>query len=72
MSCPYTSLQNGKAKRIIRTTNNVIHSLLFQASVPPSYWVEALHATTYLLNRRPTKALALDTPFFALHGVQPS
>jgi hypothetical protein len=35
MSCPYTSPQNGKAERIIRTTNNVIRSLLFQASVPP-------------------------------------
>jgi hypothetical protein len=29
MSCPYTSSQNGKAERIIRTTNNVVHSLLF-------------------------------------------
>jgi len=29
MSCPYTSAQNGKAERIIRSTNNIIHSLLF-------------------------------------------
>uniref|UniRef100_A0A0A9BH25 Integrase catalytic domain-containing protein n=1 Tax=Arundo donax TaxID=35708 RepID=A0A0A9BH25_ARUDO len=29
MSCPYTSPQNGKAERIIRTTNNVVRSLLF-------------------------------------------
>jgi hypothetical protein len=29
MSCPYTSPQNGKAKRIIRSINNVIRSLLF-------------------------------------------
>jgi hypothetical protein len=33
MSCPYTSPQNGKAERIIRSTNNVMHSLLFQASL---------------------------------------
>jgi hypothetical protein len=42
MSCPYTSPQNGKAERIIRSINNVVRSLLFQASMPPSYWVEAL------------------------------
>jgi hypothetical protein len=28
MSCPHTSPQNGKAERIIRTTNNIIRSLL--------------------------------------------
>ena len=34
MSCPYTSSQNGKAERIIRSTNNIVRSLLFQASLP--------------------------------------
>ena len=29
MSCPYASPQNGKVKRIIRSTNNVLRSLLF-------------------------------------------
>jgi histone deacetylase 1/2 len=42
MSCPYTSAQNGKAERIIRTTNNVIRSLLFHAHVPPTFWTAAL------------------------------
>jgi len=37
MSCPYTSSQNGKAERMIRSTNNIIRSLLFQASLTPSY-----------------------------------
>jgi hypothetical protein len=37
MSCPYTSQQNGKAERAIRTTNDVLRSLLFQASMPPSF-----------------------------------
>jgi len=35
MSCPHTSPQNGKAERIIRSINNVVRSLLFQASIPP-------------------------------------
>ena len=72
MSCPHTSPQNGKAERIIRTTNNILRSLLFQASMPPSYWVEALHTATYLLNRHPTKTLASATPFFVLFKTQPS
>ena len=63
MSCPYTSRQNGKAERSIRTINNIMCSLLFQASLPPVYRVEALHTATYLVNRLPTKTLA----FFPSH-----
>jgi hypothetical protein len=33
MSCPYTFAQNGKAEHIIRSTNNMVCSLLFQASM---------------------------------------
>jgi histone deacetylase 1/2 len=62
MSCPYTSAQNGKAERIIRTTNNVVRSLLFHASVPPSLWVPALAMATHLLNILPTKTLSFSTP----------
>ena len=72
MSCPYTSAQNGKAERIIRTTNNIIRSLLFQASAPPSFWVEALHTATHLLNILPTKTLELSTPHEALFGSSPT
>ena len=72
MSCPYTSQQNGKAERILHTTNNVIRTLLFQASMPPSYWVDALATATYLINRLPTKTLGLPTPYFVLHATRPS
>jgi hypothetical protein len=57
MSCPYTSTQNGKAKHIIRSVNNVIHTLLIQASLPGRCWAEGLHTTIYLLNRLPTTAI---------------
>jgi hypothetical protein len=40
MSCPHTSPQNGKAERIIRSVNNVIRTLLIQASFPERYWAE--------------------------------
>jgi hypothetical protein len=72
MSCPYTSQQNGKAERSLRTINNILHSLLFQASLPPVYWVEALHTATYLVNWLPTKTLTSSTPFFHIHTTTPS
>jgi len=72
MSCPYTSQQNGKAERMIHTVNNITRTLLFQASMPPSYWADALATATYLINRLPTKTLNMSTPFFALHGTLPS
>jgi hypothetical protein len=72
MSCPYTSAQNGKAGRVIRTTNNIVRSLLFHASVPPTFWVAALNMATHLLNILPTKTLPFSTPHFALFGMQPS
>ena len=72
MSCPYTSPQNGKAERLIRSLNNVVRCLLFQASLPPSYWVEALQTASYLLNILPTKTLRFSTPHAALFGTVPS
>ncbi|WVZ79627.1 hypothetical protein U9M48_027185, partial [Paspalum notatum var. saurae] len=72
MSCPYTSPQNGKAERMIRSINNIIRSLLFQASLPPCYWVEGLHNATYLRNLLPSKTLNLTTTHFALFDSHPS
>jgi transposase InsO family protein len=40
MSCPYTSTQNGKVERIIRSVNNVIRTLLIQDSLLERYWAE--------------------------------
>jgi transposase InsO family protein len=63
LSCPYTSSQNGKAERIIRTLNDCIRSLLLHASMPETFWAEALSTATYLLNRRPCKTTGTVTPF---------
>jgi hypothetical protein len=72
MSCPYTSPQNGKAERMIRTTNDVMRPLLLQASLPARYWAEGLSGATYLLNLLPTKAISAPTPHFALFDTTPS
>jgi hypothetical protein len=71
-ACPYTSPQNGKAECIICSTNNVMRSLLFQASLPAPYWVESIHTATFLLNRLPTKTISASCPYFALFGTTPT
>jgi transposase InsO family protein len=49
-SCPYTSPQNGKAERKIRSINNIVRTLLIHASLPPSVWHHALEMATYISN----------------------
>ena len=61
--CSHTSQQNRKSERMIRTINNDVRSLLFQAQLPSSFWVEALHRAVHILNILPTKTLQNRTPF---------
>jgi histone deacetylase 1/2 len=72
LSCPYTSAQNGKAERIIRTVNDCIRSLLIHAGMPAQYWAEALNTATHLLNRRPCQTSGTATPYQLLLGAPPS
>jgi histone deacetylase 1/2 len=72
LTCPYTSQQNGRAERILRTLNDSLRTLLFHASVPLSFWPDALATTTYLLKRRPCHRCANYTPYELLYGVAPS
>jgi hypothetical protein len=62
LSFPNTSAQNGKSERILRTLNNSVRTLLLHASMPPSYWVEALSTACYLLNRRPSSCINSQVP----------
>jgi hypothetical protein len=57
---------------MLRTTNNIVRTLLFQASMPPQYLVESLHTTTYLLNRLPTKTITASCPNTALYNTPPT
>ena len=65
-SCPYTSPQNGKAERSLRTLNDIVRTLLIQSSMPPKFWAEALHMATFLLNIRPSKTKPNTTPYYSL------
>ncbi|GKC66374.1 ribonuclease H-like domain-containing protein [Tanacetum coccineum] len=70
-SCAHTSQQNGKSERMIRTLNNLIRTLLFQANLPPTFWVEALNMAVYLLNILPSTAIANEVPYTRLFGTHP-
>jgi hypothetical protein len=72
LSCPYTSPQNGRTERLIRTTNDIVRTLLFQATLPPTFWVEALYTANHVLNLRPSRIVQHLTPHFLLYGCQPS
>nr|GEW23704.1 ribonuclease H-like domain-containing protein [Tanacetum cinerariifolium] len=67
-SCPRTSQQNGKSERMLRTINNLIRTLLFQAHIPSSYWVEALNMDAHLLNILPFTAINNKIPFTKLYN----
>ncbi|WVZ67851.1 hypothetical protein U9M48_016875 [Paspalum notatum var. saurae] len=71
-SCPYTSSQNGKAERIIRTLNNSIRTMLLHASLPPTYRAEGLPTACYLHNRRPSSSIQHDIPFTRPHNQPPT
>jgi hypothetical protein len=72
LSWPYTSPQNGRAERLIRTTNYIVRTLLFQATLPPSFWVKALYTANHLHNIRPSRAINHLTPHFLMYGTQPT
>ncbi|GKD36903.1 ribonuclease H-like domain-containing protein [Tanacetum coccineum] len=67
-SFPKISQQNGKSERMVRTLNNIIWTLLFQAKLPPTYWVESLHMTVHILNILPSTAINNEVPFTRLFG----
>ena len=71
-SCPHTSQQNGKSERMIRTINNTIRTLLFQASLSPTYWVEALHTSFHLLNILPSTSIHNKVPYTLLFNKKPT
>lgn len=71
LTCPYTSQQNGRAERALRTLNESMHTMLFHASALLTFWPDTLATATYLLNRRPCRARSNATPHDLLLGRSP-
>ncbi|GKC78336.1 ribonuclease H-like domain-containing protein [Tanacetum coccineum] len=64
-------IYDGKSERMVRTLNNLIRTLLFQANLPPTFWVEALNMATHSLNILPSTSIDNDIPYTRLFGKNP-
>lgn len=62
LTCLHTSQQNGRAEHVLRTINDSMRTILFHASMPTSFWPDALATATYSLNRRPCRPRQHHTP----------
>ena len=58
----YTPQQNGLAKRMNKTILERVRCMLLSARLPKSFWGEAVHIATSLINRCPSTALNFKVP----------
>ena len=68
---PYTPQQNGVVERKNRTVKEMARTLLQHASLPPSFWGEAVATSVHILNRSLTKAVDGKTPYEVFTGCKP-
>lgn len=62
-SCPDTPQQNGVAERKHRHLLELTRTMLLEASVPNTFWVDALFTTAYIINRLPSPILNVLSPY---------
>ena len=67
-----TPQQNGVAERKNHHLLEVTRALLFQTSVPRSYWGEVVLTATYLINRLLSRVLEGVTPIQVMTTFYPS
>jgi hypothetical protein len=72
LTAPYSSFQNGKSERKMRTLRGSATAMLVQSGLPSSFWAEAYSYANYLRNRLPCAALNGISPYQAIHGVPPN
>ncbi|KAK8952168.1 hypothetical protein KSP39_PZI004103 [Platanthera zijinensis] len=70
-SAPRTPQQNGVAERKNRTLIESATTLLTDAHLPLSFWVEAVNTSNYVLNRSLIHKLKGKTPYELLKGKKP-
>lgn len=71
VSCPGTPEQNGVAERKHRHIVEMGLTMLFNAKLPLSLWVDAFLTAVYLINRLPSTVLKMESPFFMLFKQYP-
>nr|XP_025653293.2 uncharacterized protein LOC112749224 isoform X1 [Arachis hypogaea]XP_029148419.1 uncharacterized protein LOC112749224 isoform X1 [Arachis hypogaea]XP_029148420.1 uncharacterized protein LOC112749224 isoform X1 [Arachis hypogaea]XP_029148421.1 uncharacterized protein LOC112749224 isoform X1 [Arachis hypogaea]XP_029148422.1 uncharacterized protein LOC112749224 isoform X1 [Arachis hypogaea]XP_029148423.1 uncharacterized protein LOC112749224 isoform X1 [Arachis hypogaea]XP_029148424.1 uncharac len=70
-SCPYTPEQNGRAERKHRHLIEMSIAMLSTASMPLTYWDEAVLTATHIINRIPTLILDKKSPYETLFKSTP-
>ncbi|KAJ0790830.1 putative RNA-directed DNA polymerase [Helianthus annuus] len=70
-SCPHTPQQNGVVERKHRHLLETARALMFQASLPRKFWGECIQASTYLINRMPSKVINNQTPYEIIFNEKP-
>ncbi|KAI0513749.1 hypothetical protein KFK09_009779 [Dendrobium nobile] len=65
-SCLYMSEQNGLAKRKHRHLLEILRTLLNSASLPHSFWSDAVLMASYLINCLPTATTNFNSPLYLL------
>ncbi|KAH9792303.1 retrovirus-related pol polyprotein from transposon RE2 [Citrus sinensis] len=70
-SCPYTHHQNGLVERKHRHIVELGLTLLAQAKLPFKFWWDAFHTAVYHINRLPSTALELLTPYEKIFKLKP-
>ena len=61
-TCHYTPQQNEVVERKNRHIAEVARALMNEKEMPKYYWVEAVHAAVYIMNKTPTAAIHGRTP----------
>ena len=70
-NCPHTHHQIWVVERKYRHIVETSLTLLVQANLPLTFWWEAFHTTTYLINRIHTPVLNNKKPYQKLHNRLP-
>ncbi|PKU60934.1 Retrovirus-related Pol polyprotein from transposon TNT 1-94 [Dendrobium catenatum] len=70
-SCPYTPEQNGVAERKHRHVVETARTLLHTASMPLSYWPEAINTAVYIINRLPSPTTNNIPPLKLMFNITP-
>ncbi|PKU60283.1 Retrovirus-related Pol polyprotein from transposon TNT 1-94 [Dendrobium catenatum] len=70
-TCPHSPFQNGVAERKHRHLIETSRTLMIEASLPQTFWVDALMTSAYLINQLPSSTTSNKSPHELLFNKQP-